>query len=336
MNELDISYDVITGLLDQVSKKILPSLTTVQEILDSRQQQPSNIIKTRLVLLDLFLRGGIQHDHITEIVGASGVGKTQFCQMITILATLPIELGGLGVDSTVLYFDSDKACSTQRLYDMALALEPDYFSIESNIVNFLERVIIVNVSSSNDLVEHLEGLEEKIISRNIKLVIVDSIASIVRKEFDSSAIYQRQQLLSKEASLLKYIAETFHIPVVLTNQVTTVTTSVNDIENTTLRYVTAALGTLWSHCVNTRLVLEKNVKGFGERVYRMVIAKSPVSPVVLFPFTIATNGLNLIRKSDEEMVSLAQDLTEEDHLEEIDYYYMEYDSSNFWDQTITS
>lgn len=62
----------------------------------------------------------------------------------------------------------------------------------------------------------LESLEEEIISKGVKLVIVDSIASVVRKEFDPKLqgnIKERNKFLGKGASLLKYLAGEFSIPV---------------------------------------------------------------------------------------------------------------------------
>jgi RAD51-like protein 1 len=59
-------------------------------------------------------------------------------------------------------------------------------------------------------------LEEEIISKGVKLVIIDSVASVVRKEFDTQLqgnIKERNKFLAKEASLLKYLAEEFSIPV---------------------------------------------------------------------------------------------------------------------------
>ena len=66
------------------------------------------------------------------------------------------------------------------------------------------------------VVHRLENLEEELIMKKVKLVILDSVASLVRKEFDSRGtrnIVDRTNLLAKEASILKYIAEEFQIPV---------------------------------------------------------------------------------------------------------------------------
>ena len=62
----------------------------------------------------------------------------------------------------------------------------------------------------------LQNLEEDLIVKNVKLIIVDSIASLVRKEFDSRGsrnMIERTNLLAKEAAILKYLAEEFKIPV---------------------------------------------------------------------------------------------------------------------------
>ena len=50
---------------------------------------------------------------------------------------------------------------------------------------------------------------------------MDSVASVARRDFDPSSTFKRQDLLAKEAAKLKYYAEIFSIPVIVTNQVTT-------------------------------------------------------------------------------------------------------------------
>ena len=61
----------------------------------------------------------------------------------------------------------------------------------------------------------LQNLEGEIITKGIKLVVIDSVASLVRKEFsnESGGLIKRADFLATEASLLKSIAETFSIPV---------------------------------------------------------------------------------------------------------------------------
>lgn len=75
---------------------------------------------------------------------------------------------------------------------------------------------------------------------------------------------------SLQASRLKFLAETFRIPVLVTNQVTT-SFGGGGAGGTGGTgggggggHLTAALGTLWAHAVNTRLVLE-SVQGAGRQ-----------------------------------------------------------------------
>lgn len=56
------------------------------------------------------------------------------------------------------------------------------------------------------------SIQEVIIEQSIKLVILDSIASIVRKEFDNNSS-DKSSLLLEQASILKEVAEGFNIPV---------------------------------------------------------------------------------------------------------------------------
>ena len=60
-------------------------------------------------------------------------------------------------------------------------------------------------------------MEEDIIQKNIKLIVLDSVASLVRKEYSNvqGGMMRRTDFLASEAALLKYIAETFNIPVSL-------------------------------------------------------------------------------------------------------------------------
>lgn len=62
----------------------------------------------------------------------------------------------------------------------------------------------------------LERLEEDIISTRAGVIILDSVASVVRREFDTTLpgiLMQRSSLLSHEATVLKYLAHQFSIPV---------------------------------------------------------------------------------------------------------------------------
>ena len=100
------------------------------------------------------------------------------------------------------------------------------------------------------------------IEKNVKLLLVDSVAAVARQEY--SSIVHRQAWLNQQASLLKYIAERFEIPVVVTNQVTTRFNSHSDGGQENSSSLLPALGNTWSHCVNTRLVLDAEKTTIGD------------------------------------------------------------------------
>jgi RecA/RadA recombinase len=58
--------------------------------------------------------------------------------------------------------------------------------------------------------------------RDVKLVILDSIAALLRTEFgggEAAALAARGEMLGQQAAVLKSVAEANRIPVVVTNQV---------------------------------------------------------------------------------------------------------------------
>eukprot|EP01126_Amoeba_proteus_P024220 TRINITY_DN2442_c0_g1_i15.p1 TRINITY_DN2442_c0_g1~~TRINITY_DN2442_c0_g1_i15.p1 ORF type:complete len:114 (-),score=14.54 TRINITY_DN2442_c0_g1_i15:29-370(-) len=92
-------------------------------------------------LLDAYLRGGLPLGSLTEIVGPSGVGKTQFCHQLSVVATQSITLGGLGEDVSVFYFDTEGTFTSHRLELLA-----SYYSTDrESLTSILDRIIHVHV-----------------------------------------------------------------------------------------------------------------------------------------------------------------------------------------------
>jgi RecA/RadA recombinase len=66
----------------------------------------------------------------------------------------------------------------------------------------------------------LQGLEATISAREVKLVVIDSIAALLRLDFQGrERLGERQELLGQQAAALKLLAERHNIPVLVTNQV---------------------------------------------------------------------------------------------------------------------
>lgn len=149
----------------------------------------------------------------------------------------------------------------------------------------------------------MQGLEEAIIEHRIKLLVIDSIAALVLSEYGRDRIVQRQEVLGQLASVLKFLAESFRMPVVVTNQVRAETgfggkdvTFTDKAKSSVMTnagipdgpevQLTAALGTKWAHSVNIRLIMESIS---GERFIK--IAKSPLSATLAFQYEVTLSGI---------------------------------------------
>ncbi|XP_010880573.2 DNA repair protein RAD51 homolog 2 isoform X1 [Esox lucius] len=299
------SYQQVLVLLKSVSQSCAPSMTTALEVW---KQRADLCFSTSLPGLDRLLQGGLSRGTLTEVTGPSGCGKSQMCMMLSVLATLPKSMGGL--DSGVIYIDTESAFSAERLLEIAQSRFPDYFSKE-RVLEMAGRVHVFRELTCQDLLNRLKRLDEDIISSKAGLVILDSVASVVRKEYDTSLpgnLAHRSNLLGQEAATLKYLAQAFRIPVVLTNQITTHVgdggergavsfTGVPSEEGS--GYVTAALGNTWSHSVNTRLIFQY----VDARQRQIVIAKSPVAPFAVLNYSVQKEGIRLEGNYDNQEVA---------------------------------
>ena len=257
------------------SESVCPKLTRVSDL------AATTYLTTQISPLDQHLHGGLSAKSITEVVGPAGAGKTQFCHQMAVQAAMPISENGLG--GSVVYIDTEGSFSADRLVDMGTARFPHHFNSVERCEELASKVFVYHTKTSSELNDTLQNLETVIIKENVKLIILDSVASAVRREFNSGEIVARQAMLIEQAQRLKKLGESFDLPVLVTNQVTT---AVRDIDSS----VTAALGPLWAHAVNTRLILEfLGDLDIGSR--RLWVAKSPIASVACLEFDIAQKGI---------------------------------------------
>lgn len=106
---LDVAYNCNVSILDfqafllQACSILAPARTRISEMDDDQQR-----LKTTLSQLDHCLHGGIAYGQLTEVAGTPGVGKSQFCMM----------LSGLVLKSNrnhvVIYIDTEQKFCTSR------------------------------------------------------------------------------------------------------------------------------------------------------------------------------------------------------------------------------
>ncbi|XP_061853824.1 DNA repair protein RAD51 homolog 2 [Colius striatus] len=310
------SYYDVKKLLSKVSQACAPKMQTAYEMKLRKSVNPSSaFLSTTLHGLDEVLHGGVPCGSLTEVTSPPGCGKTQFCIMMSVLATLPVSMGGL--DGAVVYIDTESAFSAERLVEIAGNRFPSYFDSDEKLFSMTCSVHLYRELTCDSVLKRILSLEEEMISKKVKLVIIDSVASVVRKEFDTKLqgnLAERSNFLAKGASVLKYLAEEFSIPVILTNQITTSLSSgliqadlVSPADDLSLSEgasgsgtkesggVTAALGNTWSHSVNTRLILQYH----DSPLRQLLVAKSPVAPFSAFFYTIEKSGLVLQDGKDQ-------------------------------------
>ncbi|KFO70220.1 DNA repair protein RAD51 2, partial [Cuculus canorus] len=209
------SYYDVQKLLRKVSRACAPKMQTAYEMKMRNSVNPSSaFLSTTLHGLDQVLQGGVPCGSLTEITSPPGCGKTQFCMMMSVLTTLPVSMGGL--DGAVIYIDTESAFSAERLVEIAGNRFPTYFDSDEKLFCMTRSIHLYQELTCGSVLKRIMSLEEEIISKKVKLIIIDSVASVVRKEFDTKLqgnLVERSNFLAREASVLKYLAEEFSIPV---------------------------------------------------------------------------------------------------------------------------
>ena len=299
--------------------------------------------KTALTLLKLtptviqsplsFLK--LQPGYLTEIVGRAGVGKTQLCFTCTV-DTVQIYNKGC------IYIDTENKFSVDRIVELIKNRGYGHYSkseefltaplVQNNqlVYEIADRIIVYSPKKNQQLFDLLESEEFKTLltKKNIGLIIVDSIAALILHNFSSENILKRQTNLSKLSSRLKFLAETFHIPVLVVNQVyeqsrnipyninekslmNTIdnfgiinTSSIQEHKNTSsintfseVISVQPALGNTWFHCVNVRVLIESTSQNIKENsnstsnIRKARLIKAPSCPELECFFKITTSGV---------------------------------------------
>jgi RecA/RadA recombinase len=102
-------------------------------------------------------------------------------------------------------------------------------------------------------------------NENLKLLIIDSLAGIVRFEFQAKdMIVARSEYLFKIAQQLKWLADTYKLVIVVVNQVTANFDSALSSSASSAGATSSnpALGLSWSHCISSRIRLYRNRSAF--------------------------------------------------------------------------
>lgn len=171
----DASLEEVQVLTAMLSAKITKTPTSALELLRRRSDGLKQVyISTGMSKLDEALGGGLAVGTIVEVCGAPGIGKSQFC-----LSCCASVLLGSTMNS-VIYFDTELKFSAERLVEI-LGTRHE-FNAASNARSLLGRVNVKRILSVKELYESIEDLQSEVISGQVGLVIIDSMAALARKE----------------------------------------------------------------------------------------------------------------------------------------------------------
>ncbi|XP_022849062.1 DNA repair protein RAD51 homolog 2 isoform X1 [Olea europaea var. sylvestris] len=309
MELLDVGLAEVTLALAHISEISSPPYQTALSLLEYRIQNEylAGHLPTQLKGLDAALCGGIPFGVVTELVGPAGIGKTQFCLKLALLASLPSTYGGL--DGSVIYIDVESKFSSKRMIEMGFKSFPEILHMEGMAKEMAGRILVLQPASLTEFTESLQQLKVSILQHPVKLLIIDSMAALISGENGQGP--PRQHALGWHISFIKSLAEFSRIPVVVTNQVRSqgrdeASRYSFQVQNRTKfpedlssfdSHLVAALGIQWAHAVSIRLVLESRS---GQRFIK--ISKSSISPPMAFLFNITASGIFLLDDDGVEMM----------------------------------
>ncbi|MDH5266605.1 MAG: DNA repair and recombination protein RadA [Candidatus Bathyarchaeota archaeon] len=271
-----IGFNTVLNIVAAARKSAFVDFITAEELWKKRQ----NMLKcsTGSKSLDELLGGGIESQAMTEFIGEYGVGKTQICLTLCVIAQLPVEKGGL--NGNVVYVDTEGTFMPERIFEIANALGLDPHETLGNI--FLARAY--NSSHQCLLTAHLFKFCPE---NDVKLVIVDSMIGHFRGEYvGRENLSERQQKLNSELHKMLRLTEAYNLPVIVTNQVQANPATFFGDPNR------PAGGHVMAHACTHRVYLRKGSK--GTRIAKVI--DSPYLPDNSTRFKITEKGIEDVQE----------------------------------------
>ncbi|XP_002070607.2 DNA repair protein XRCC3 [Drosophila willistoni] len=235
--------------------------------------------------LDRCTGGGIVTRGITEICGASGVGKTQLLLQLAVCVQLPLHLGGLA--RGVAFICTEDAFPSRRMLEISKVFEARY---PKENLNFLANVFVEQQFEVKPLLECVSNRLPQLMQQHaIGLIIIDSVAAIFRLFTDYD---ERTRDMRRLANDLLTYADKYNCAVICINQMTSSSATRDDKPMQDI----PCLGLQWAHLGRTRLIVSKVPKQhrLGDQlitVRKLEIMYSPETPNNVAEFLVTSEGV---------------------------------------------
>lgn len=157
---------------------------------------------------------GIRSRTMTELYGASGSGKTQWCMTAAAIAMRPIDQGGW--NKSVYYIDSNHGFEYSRFKTVC-----SYWGVDEQRIKTM--LFVTKVDSFDEVETALLEISARIRELNIGLIVIDSIIQPLRLQYpvnsDNFELLQpRQKHLKRVIDQIKSIITLNNILCLYTNQ----------------------------------------------------------------------------------------------------------------------
>jgi DNA repair protein RadA len=286
--------EIVFQLVMKAKKALMDSGVLDKEFCSAEQilEKRTKLVRftTGSTVLDTFLKGGVESQALTEVLGEFGSGKSQLCHTLCVTANTsqPRNGGGqklVGKINPIIFIDTENTFRPERVHQIAevRGLDPE---------EIMKKIFICRIHNSAQLEAVIKSLGKYIEEYKAKLVIIDSIISLHRAEYSGrETLAERQQRLNIMLHKLVRLAEIYNVAVVYTNQVQ----SQPDIPFGTVDPTRAAGGNIIAHASTYRIFLRKAGRN---RIATML--DSPHHAYSQVKFNIGKNG---VQDAEVEKVS---------------------------------
>jgi len=185
-------------------------------LVSSEAYREKMIIPFGCMKIDELFDGGLKVGELTLVYGDYGTGKTLLCFMVTLKC---LEKG-----YKVIYVTTEKPFAIERLVQLA-----EKTVLEDMKKEILKNLIVITPENFLEQTEIVYKLEF-FITQKVKLVIFDSITERYREVLSGKkASIWANKVLNEQMALLKYIASSKEISIIVTGNTTDVISSSSQV-----------------------------------------------------------------------------------------------------------